>query len=85
MVGCCNNTSRFAHHLSPITYHLPPPTVTLPLQRLLLAIYLAGILGTITELVFLEHYEDIWQLVPFGVALVGIAVGGGTPQTHRAR
>jgi hypothetical protein len=45
------------------------------LQRLLLAIFLAGILGTITELVFLEHYEDIWQLVPFGVALAGIVSG----------
>ena len=48
----------------------------MPLHRVLLAIFLAGILGSITELVFLEHYEDIWQLVPFGVALVGIAVGG---------
>ena len=40
-------------------------------QRLLLAIFIAGNLGTITELVFLEHYEDGWQLVPFAVALIG--------------
>lgn len=46
------------------------------LHRLLLAIFFAGILGTLMELVFLEHYEDIWQLVPFGVALAGAAVGG---------
>lgn len=44
------------------------------LQRLLLAIFLAGILGTTTELIFLEHYEDVWQLLPFAVALAGIAV-----------
>jgi hypothetical protein len=67
--------SILGYNLPPITYHLSPThPPTLPLHRLLLAIFLAGILGTITELVFLEHYEDLWQLLPFAVALAGIAV-----------
>jgi hypothetical protein len=46
------------------------------LQRLLLAIFFAGLLGTTTELIFLEHYEDIKQFIPLVVAALGFAIGG---------
>lgn len=55
------------------------------LHRLLLAIFFAGILGSIAELVFLEHYEDTWQRVPFAVALIGLVVGGWYAPTRDAR
>lgn len=46
------------------------------LPRLLLAIFFAGLFGTTAELVFLEHYEDVKQLIPLVVAALGFAVGG---------
>ena len=35
-----------------------------PLRRILLAVFLLGALGTLAELILLEHYEDWWQLLP---------------------
>ena len=46
------------------------------LPRFLLATFFIGLLGTSTELFFLEHYEDIKQFIPFGVAALGLAIGG---------
>jgi hypothetical protein len=40
-----------------------------PLRRILLAVFLLGALGTLAELILLEHYEDGWQLLP--LALLG--------------
>lgn len=40
-----------------------------PLRRILLAVFLLGALGTLAELILLEHYEDWWQLLP--LALLG--------------
>ena len=34
------------------------------LQRLLLATFLGGVIGTCAELLLLEHYEDVKQLIP---------------------
>lgn len=34
------------------------------LRRILLAVFLLGALGTLAELILLEHYEDWWQLLP---------------------
>jgi hypothetical protein len=51
--------------------------VTQSIRRLLLAIIVLGLVGTATELVLLEHYEDSWQLVPLffiAATLVVIAV-----------
>lgn len=46
------------------------------LQRVLLAIWVFGLLGVATELVLLEHYEDLKQLIPFVVIAIGLLVGG---------
>jgi hypothetical protein len=59
------------------------------LPRLLLATFFIGLLGTSSELFLLEHYEDVKQLIPFGVAALGFAIGGWYavrpgPQSTRA-
>jgi hypothetical protein len=41
------------------------------IRRLLLAATLVGMLGTLTELFLLEHYEDGWQYVP----LIALTLG----------
>lgn len=46
------------------------------LQRILLAIWIVGLLGVAAELVLLGHYEDFKQLIPFAVIGVGL-VGAG--------
>ena len=45
------------------------------LQRVLLAIWFFGLLGLVSELVLLEHYEDLRQLIPLGVILLGLLLG----------
>jgi hypothetical protein len=53
----------------------PSPTATLStLRRFLLALFLAGILGTGTELLLLGHTEDTWQLVPLGLMAASLVV-----------
>jgi hypothetical protein len=47
----------------------------MPLSRLLLAIWVFGMLGVAAELVLLEHYEDVKQIIPFAVIAIGTAVG----------
>lgn len=42
------------------------------LYRLLLAIFVFGIIGVAAELLLLEHFEDALQLIPFGVMALGI-------------
>jgi hypothetical protein len=59
------------------------------LTRLLLAIFFGGLAGTAGELVFLEHYEDVWQYAPLVAIALGFAVGGWyarrpTPDSMRA-
>ena len=46
------------------------------LQRVLLAIWVFGLLGVAAELVLLEHYEDAKQLIPFVVIALGLVVMG---------
>jgi hypothetical protein len=43
------------------------------LRRILLAIFLLGLLGTATELVLLEHFEDRLQLIPLILLALGLA------------
>lgn len=45
------------------------------LQRVLLAIWFFGLLGLATELVFLEHYEDTLQFIPFAIIGLGLLTG----------
>lgn len=46
-----------------------------------MAVLLFGLLGSAVELLLLEHYEDVWQLIPLG--LIAIAVGVVTWQLAR--
>ena len=52
------------------------PQATLEtIRRLLLGLLVFGMAGTTTELLFMSHYEDWWQLIPFagmGVSLVAL-------------
>ncbi len=60
----------------------------LGLRRLLLALLALGIVSISTDLGFLEHYEDVWMLVPLGaLALAALSlvasVVSATPRTVR--
>jgi uncharacterized membrane protein len=44
------------------------------LRRWVLGVLVLGLLGTVTELVLLEHYEKPLQLVPVGLIAISIAV-----------
>jgi NO-binding membrane sensor protein with MHYT domain len=44
------------------------------LRRWILAVLVLGLLGTVTELVLLEHYEKPLQLVPVVLIAIAIAV-----------
>ncbi len=46
------------------------------LRRAILGLLLLALLGTGTELLLLEHYEDAWQLVPLVLIGLGLAVTG---------
>ncbi|HYC49462.1 MAG TPA: hypothetical protein VEB19_00005 [Gemmatimonadaceae bacterium] len=62
----------------------------MPLSRLLLLIWILGLLGVAAELVLLEHYEDVKQFIPFvviaGCVLVGawLAIRPGQRAAERA-
>jgi hypothetical protein len=45
-----------------------------PVHNWLLAVLAFGLIGTLVELLLLEHYEDGWQIVP--LVLIACAVGG---------
>jgi hypothetical protein len=46
------------------------------LPRFLMAIWVFGLAGVAADLVLLEHYEDVKQLIPFAVIAVALAVAG---------
>lgn len=48
------------------------------LRQFLLGLATLEMLGIATDLLFLQHYEDVWQLVPLAV----IAAGLGTTLWH---
>jgi len=50
----------------------------MPLSRLLLAIWVFGLVGVAAELVLLEHYEDLKQFIPFGVIVLCVVAGAWT-------
>jgi hypothetical protein len=59
------------------TLPLSPETRPLTLIRVaLLAILVFGLVGTVVELLLLEHTEDIWQWVPIVLIGMGLAVIG---------
>jgi hypothetical protein len=52
-----------------------PVTTLETIRRLLLGLLGLGLVGTTTELWFMSHYEDWWQLIPFagmGVSLLAL-------------
>lgn len=50
----------------------PESPVLRAVRRLLLLILAIGMLGTATDLVLIEHYEEAWQMPP--LALIGVAL-----------
>jgi uncharacterized membrane protein len=45
------------------------------LPRLLLTIYLFGLIGVFIELLLLEHFEDWRQVIPLGLIVLGVVTG----------
>jgi hypothetical protein len=43
------------------------------IRRLVLAVFVLGLLGTAADLLLIDHYEDAWQLPP--LVLIGVALG----------
>jgi hypothetical protein len=43
------------------------------LRRLLLGLFILELIGTGVELLFMSHFEDVWQIAP--LALIGLALG----------
>ena len=48
-----------------------PTSLIITIRRMLLGLLLIEMIGTAAELLFLEHFEDAWQVVP--LALIGVA------------
>jgi len=44
------------------------------LRKLILGLFVIGLLGVTVELVALQHYEDPWQFAPFGVIAAALVV-----------
>jgi hypothetical protein len=44
------------------------------LRLWILAVLLIGLVGTVTELIFLEHYEEPLQFIPLVLIAIGVAV-----------
>lgn len=65
-----------------------PPDSFAGLRRLMLAVVLLGLVGTATDLVFLQHYESPWQILPIVVlgllvlATGWLAFGHGAARVH---
>ena len=54
------------------------------IRRLLLAVVVLGMAGTLTDLLLLAHYEDSAQLIPIGLLVTALAVVLGH-LLHRGR
>jgi hypothetical protein len=57
-------------------------------RRWLIGALVLGLLGTMVELVLLEHYEELWQLTPLiliAAALVAVAWEGARPSRQSTR
>lgn len=51
-------------------------TVLAIVRRVILVILLLAMGGIVVELLLLEHFEDVWQLIPLVLLLLGLAVLG---------
>jgi hypothetical protein len=58
------------------------------LRRLMLAVVVLGLAGTLTDLIFLKHYESGWQIAPIVLlalllgAAAWLALGAGSARVH---
>ncbi len=57
---------------------MPPTELVEPaslsaLRRLLLLLLVVFMVGTATDLMLLDHHEDVWQMVPLAVLALGVA------------
>jgi hypothetical protein len=58
------------------------------IRRLLLAVLVIGMAGTLTDLLLLSHYEDTVQVIPLALlaaALAAVVWGIARPSTHSVR
>jgi hypothetical protein len=53
-----------------------PAEQLIGLRRLLLVLLVLGMLGTAADLLLLEHYEDVGQLVPLALITIGLPIAG---------
>jgi hypothetical protein len=51
---------------------LEPAGLTM-MRRLLLMLLMVAMVGTAADLVLLDHFESVWQIVPLAVIALGIA------------
>ncbi len=49
---------------------------TTTIRRLLIALFVFGVVGTGAELILLEHTEDIWQWTPIVLLAVSVPLAG---------
>ncbi len=65
-----------------------PPDAFAGLRRLMLAVVLLGLLGTLSDLILLKHYENGWQIAPIALlallfgATVWLGLGSGAARVH---
>jgi hypothetical protein len=56
--------------------NVPEAALLATMRRLLLAVIVIGMLGTLADLILLEHYEDASQMPPLVLILLGVLVAG---------
>lgn len=67
---------------------IAPATTLETIRRLLLGLLALGMAGTTTELWFMSHYEDWWQMVPFigmGASMLALVWFGVSRSTGATR
>ena len=63
--------------MSAILETKPSEAITIRvLRRVLLAIFVFGVIGTGVELVLLDHFEDVWQWTPLALMAASLIVLG---------
>jgi hypothetical protein len=63
----------------------PDPVVLPALRRLLLGLVVVVMLGTVVDLLLLEHYEEVWQWMPLVMLGAALAVAAWAAIAGTAR
>lgn len=61
---------------APEQSHAPEPAALRTARRVVLVLLMVAMVGTLLELLLLEHFEDPWQHVPLWLLALGLAVVG---------